>query len=377
MDKITRFLDRIRNAELPLKRWNTIVISAAAGIISLAALTVLIVDPYYRYHEPWFYDKVYYEIYATAPSILKNEDFDLLMLGTSMTRNFFIEDIEKAFDCRAVKFAASGGTAGDMVKFLNVAKKNKGDDLRQVIFAIDIYPLNKDYTHWKDFEYLYRDDHGEDYRYFFSRQTHSSMIYLVKRKLSPKRQRPHQSDRNRMFATEYKGKPYGLQPVLKDAVKNEEIHHTQTPFDPEVHRRNFYGGMLPFFDNNPQIKFIVFLPPYHIYTYCQSEHFNEAEGLIRQRSEVMKELLKRPNLVLYDFQSDSKYVTNHDFFSDVQHFSNVAAKEILQDILNGRRQITSAADVDANEQELRDVIRENMPLYYQHVKEFRAGSRSK
>ena len=280
MDKIKRFLDRIRNAELPLKRWNTIVISAAAGIISLAALTVLIVDPYYRYHEPWFYDKVYYEIYATAPSILKNEDFDLLMLGTSMTRNFFIEDIEKAFDCRAVKFAASGGTAGDMVKFLNVAKKNKGDDLRQVIFAIDIYPLNKDYTHWKDFEYLYRDDHGEDYRYFFSRQTHSSMIYLVKRKLSPKRQRPHQSDRNRMFATEYKGKPYGLQPVLKDAVKNEEIHHTQTPFDPEVHRRNFYGGMLPFFDNNPQIKFIVFLPPYHIYTYCQSEHFNEAEGPI-------------------------------------------------------------------------------------------------
>jgi hypothetical protein len=135
--------------------------------------------------------------------------------------------------------------------------------------------------------------------------------------------------------------------------------------------------MLPFFDNNPQIKFIVFLPPYHIYTYCQSEHFNEAEGLIRQRSEVMKELLKRPNVVLYDFQSDRKYVTNHDFFSDVQHFSNVAAKEILQDILNGRRQITSAADVDANEQELRDVIRENMPLYYQHVKEFRAGSRSK
>jgi hypothetical protein len=162
MHKVKEVFLRLYNAGTDNRRWSRFVICTALGIVLGAALLVVVVDPHYRYHEPWFYDKVYYEIYATAPSILKNEDFDLLMLGTSMTRNFFIEDIEEAFDCRAVKFAASGGTAGDLVNFLNVAKKNKGDDLRQVIFAIDIYPLNKDYTHWQDFEYLYRDDHRED-----------------------------------------------------------------------------------------------------------------------------------------------------------------------------------------------------------------------
>ena len=352
-------------------KWFCLTVGITFGIVGGAALLVFVVDPYYRYREPFFYDTVYYEVYATAPPLLTRQDYDLLMLGTSMTRNFFIEEIDKTFGSRSIKLAASGGTAGDLRKFFDVASEAKGEKLKQVVLSLDIYPLNKDYTHWQDFDFLYRKDHKEDYRYLFSKDTFSSIHYLIKRKTSPKRQRKHQADRNRMFATEYKGKPYGLAEVMKDAIHNERIHHGQTPYAPAVHEKNLYKVLLPLFDARPDIRFTVYLPPYHIYTYCQSEQFNEADALIKQRTQVMLELLKRPNVKLHDFQADDTLVLCHDYFSDVQHFSREAAQIVLKKLVSGSNRITTPAEVRANEKKLRQLIRENMPVYYKHLKEIK------
>jgi hypothetical protein len=158
---------------------------------------------------------------------------------------------------------------------------------------------------------------------------------------------------------------------MKDAIHNEKTHHTQTPADPAVFQKNLDKVLLPVFDAHPEIRFTVYLPPYHIYTYCQSEHFKEADALIKQRTAVMLELLKRPNVTLHDFQSDRKYVTCHDYFSDVQHFSNTAAKMILNDLKSGRRKISTKEQVLANEKELRQLISEMMPMYYAHLKQFK------
>ena len=371
MKKIYAFLKKIYQAETSYRRWAVFTVSVSGVIVIGAALTAFVVDPHYRYRKPFFYDMVYYEVYATAPHILKHQEYDLLMLGTSMTRNFFLEDINSAFKCNSVKLAASGGTATDLCKFFDVARKSKGEKLKRVVWSLDIYPLNKKGDHFSDFDFMYRDDHKEDYRYLFSRQTFSSMIYLIKRKTRPKRHRAHQSDRNRMFATEYAGKPYGLLPVIKDALHNERSHHTQTPYDAEMHQKNFYQHLLPVFDKNPDIHFTVYLPPYHIYTYCQSEKFGEADALIRQRTEVMLELLKRKNVELHDFQAAAEYVEHHDYFSDVQHFSNVAARKLLQDLVSGRRKLVSAEQVRANEQKLRQLLQKNMPEYTRNIKKYK------
>ena len=85
----------------------------------------------------------------------------------------------------------------------------------------------------------------------------------------------------------------------------------------------------------------------------------------------MKELLKRKNVTLHDFQSDREYVMNHTYFSDVQHFSVDAARRVLADLVSGRRRLTTAAEVEENTRQLQSLIRENMPLYYQYVKEFK------
>lgn len=367
--KIISYLSELFLRECSCKIWSLIVIISVAAVIGGAALIAFTVDPLYRYRMPFFYKTVYHEIYATAPALLKHEKFDLFMIGTSMTRNFFLEDIDKAFNCRSLKFAASGGTAIDLKKMVDTALEVKGKNLKRIVFSLDIYPLNKTEPHYKQFDYMYSQSHAQDYRYLFSRQTFSTIFYLLKRQLRPSGKRKYQADRNRMFSTEYDGKPYGLKAVMKDARYNAKTHHTQTPYNPEAHKKNLRDELLMMFDSNPEVDFTVYLAPYHIYTYCQSEQFKEADALIKQRTQVMLELLKRPNVKLYDFQADESIVTCHDYFSDVQHFSREAAQIVLNKIVSNRNRISTPSEVHANEKKLRQLIWENMPVYYKHLKE--------
>ena len=96
-----------------------------------------------------------------------------------------------------------------------------------------------------------------------------------------------------------------------------------------------------------------------------------ADALIRQRTCVMLELLKRKNVTLHDFQTDTDIVTRHDYFSDVQHFSNEAAKVVLKKLKQGTNLLSTPAEVRANEEKLRRLIRQNMPVYYKHLKEIK------
>ena len=372
-NKLKTIFEKIIQAEIPYKRWCKAVLFTVLGIIFSTVALVYVVDPHYRYHLPWFYDTVYYELYATAPRLLRDMEYDTLVLGSSMTRNFFLNDIDSALGGKSVKLAASGATTTDLKKFFDIAREAKGESLKRVVFSLDIYSMNKskDEAHYKEFEYLYRDDLAEEYKYFFSRQTYSSMFYLLKRKLRPKKKRQHQADVNRMFSTEYDGMRFGIREVMVDAIHNERSHHTQTPAHKENFEHSLNNCLLPMIKENPQIEFIIYLPPYHIYTYCQSQQFKEAEGLIRQRTLVMKKLLKYPNVKLYDFQADRTYVCNDDLYSDVQHFSSHAARRILADLAADRRRIRTAAEVDANERELRTLIKEQMPIYYANLKRFK------
>ncbi len=355
--------------------WCKSVVIVSLSIVLGAAALVGIVDPHYRYRLPEFYDTVYYEVYATAPRLLRDLDYNTLYLGSSMTRNIFLNDIDEVLKVRSIKLAASGAATADLAKFVDIAVKAKGKKLQQIIFSLDIYSMNKPEPHYKEFEYLYRDDLKEEYRYLFSRQTYSSMYYLLKRKYRPRKKRQHQADPNRMFSTEYAGMRFGWQEVVGDAVGNEKAHHTQTPADPEVFENTLNNILLPMVKNNPQIKFVFYLAPYHIYTYCQSEQFHEADALLKQRLRVMKELLLCSNVRLYDYQADRSLVCDHDLYSDVQHFRSTAGRMIVEKLAANHRRISSAEAADANDRELRKLIAEQMPVYYSDLEKFKNKKR--
>ena len=216
---------------------------------------------------------------------------------------------------------------------------------------------------------MYREDHKEDYKYLLSRQTFSCMYFILKRKLSPKRRRAHLTDRNRMFATDYEGKKHGLKVSLPYAKEAFARGSTQAPYNEQLFNKYFYGKVLPMIDNNPNIKFTIFMPPYYIYTLCIGEYYNIMNDLINQRTTILKELIKRKNVTLYDYQATPKYTLEDKYFCDLQHFNNAAAVEILKDLKAENRRLSTNLDIDKNEQELRNLIKSSMPKFYKDIVE--------
>ena len=350
------------HSQLSAKAWCIWVVAATSVIIGGAALLSYTVDPHYRYRLPFFYKTVYYEIYATAPRLLRDNQYDLLMLGSSMCRNYFLNDINKAFNCTSLKLAAPGATSFDLKKFSEIAINSKGDQLKNIVYMFDVYALNKTRPNYLDFDYMYKEDHWDDYKYLFSRDTFSSMIYLEKRARRPKGKRKYQTDKNRMFSTEHDKSVYGMPKVIVSAKSNLISHHTQKPYCKQSHE-TLRTELLQLIDKNPQIKFTVILPPYHIYSYCLSEYFNEADALIKQKSSVLTELLKRSNVTVHDFQSDPEIVCNGNFYNDIQHFSSKLARKVLASVAAGSHRLKSAADIEKSENALRQLIQNNMPQF--------------
>ena len=341
-------------------KWSAGIVLA---IILGAALLAFVVDPHYRYRLPRFYDTVFYEAYATAPRLLKDWDYDVLMLGSSMARNFYLDDISNTFGGKALKISAAGASSFDLKKLLDTAVAAKGDKIKKVIYLLDIYAVNKVHPNYKEFEYMYSSSHWEDYRYLFGRQTFSSMIYLVKRKTRPKGKRAIQAIPNLMFSTEHSKTRYSMEEVIGAAKYYAQIRHRQAACRPG-YEAVMKSEILAMFDNNPGIEFTVIVPPYHLYTYCLSENFGEADKLLRQKTVILKEILKRKNVRLFDFQNDAQIVCNGGYYNDVQHFSSRLARQLLQYTANGKCQLRTPEDIEANEKLLRRMIKDAMPQFY-------------
>lgn len=364
-------LSKLLFREMSCSRWGKIVILSSLLIVFTAAALVFTVDPHYRYRMPSFYELVYYKPYATAPRLLKSFDYDTLFMGSSMTRNFYLSDIDRTLGGKSLKLSAAGATPADLKKFLDIARKAKGEKLKRVFYSLETYALNKTAPCYSEFDYLYREDFKEEYRYLFSRQSYSSIYYLLKRKLRPKGKRQFQTDPDKMFSTEYPGMKFGWLPIMKEAAQNELIHNTQTPANPPAFERSLKEYLLPMVKENPGIRFYFYLAPSHIYTYCQSEQFREADDLIKQRTRVMKELIKFPNVKLYDYQADRSIVCTPGFFSDIRHFGSEGARMILKKLSCNERQLRNETEISANEKELRSLIKEQMPVYFADLKKYK------
>lgn len=366
MNKFIEVCRKVFCRESNSGKWFKWVVAVVLTVILGAAVLAFIVDPHYRYRLPHFYDTVFYEAYATAPRLFRDWNYDVLMLGSSMARNFYIDDIEKAFGGKVLKISAAGASSYDLKKLFDTAVDAKGDKLKRVIYLLDIYAVNKTLRNYKEFENMYDKDHWRDYRYLFGRQTFSSMIYLVKRKLRPKGKRALQAIPNLMFSTEHPKTRYSMNEVIASARKYERIRHRQNPFR-HGYEAVLKSEILDMFDENPGIEFTVIVPPYSLYGYCLSERFGEADKLLAQKTAVLKEVLKRKNVRVFDFQCDEKIVCNGSYFTDVQHYSSVLARRILNWTAGGQFEMHTAEEIERNEAKLRKMVKDAMPQFYKDI----------
>ena len=245
-------------------KWFKAVVISVLALVCGSALLVFIFDPYYRYRWPVFYDALYYKSYATAPRLFRQFDFDMLMLGSSMAGNFFISDIDNEFKCKSLKISVDGASSYDLKKLFDYAVAVKGGKIKQVIYLFDIYAVNKTQKRCEQFDYMYRQDFSEEYRYLFDKESLESVWYILKRPYRLKDTRKYQTDFNRMFFSEHDKSRYSMERVKASAAECAATG-VRAAVGYHGYRDIVKSEILPVFDNHPDIKFTVIMPPYHLY----------------------------------------------------------------------------------------------------------------
>lgn len=139
------------------------------GLILVAGMQIAI-DPLFQYHTPWFGLRpvITNERYQNA-GIAKTFEFDNVIIGNSLSENFRVSDISKAFGGETVKLTASGSHTLDWTYILDALSK-RDNQPKHILFNMDPYIFQASFTELKHEvpTYLYDDNYLNDMNYLFN-----------------------------------------------------------------------------------------------------------------------------------------------------------------------------------------------------------------
>ena len=117
-------------------------------------------------------------------------------------------------------------------------------------------------------------------------------------------------------------------------IANRGNDDAEAAISPAFLKQNVEERLMPLFRDHPEVRFILFLPPFTPFA------FAECRELIRARTAVMDRFLSLPNVELYDFQGVRDVCMNYDNYKDTTHYSAQISSWILEQIRLGRYRVT-------------------------------------
>ncbi len=349
------------NDSITAKSWFWTTLGAMFATPALIALAVFVVDPFQHYRRPTFYRPVFENAYYSLPGLIRNYEYDAVVIGSSMAQNFRLSDIQKNLGWNAVKLTPPGCYAATANLLLKMTVEE--GRASHVLFGID-YPvfaadINEHRTRLP--MYLYDKNPWNDVKYLWNKDVLTgAMVDVVKSNLGTREKDRLRTNSNLMWAWDLgNGKrEYGL-----DIVQENESDHPLdlTPFAQaslEHLTKNFRVNVLAPMKQNPDTDFVIFLPPYSILFWKYAEDTECLEKMIRFKALMVEELAALPNVRIADFQTEEEVIADFANYKDSSHFSPEISRWILECIGAGEN-IVEAVDVQAELKFFKRIVSRN------------------
>ena len=308
-------------------------IRAAIGFFFCCILLVFAVDPYVCYHRSFVLRQVYQKSIAMIPGLLRHEDFDSMMIGSSMAQNFDVGEINSIFRVNCIKTTTAGLPSETLSVYLDKAIAARGKKLKKIFVCFDFWMFSKDGVRLHDrYKYLYRDSFFAP-EYFFSADTFESVFNAVLTNIvypwdATAKQ---EADRNKMFANKPRIR-YGKK-ILFRSIARDSGSVPQAGINIQ---RNIRRDLIAHICKNPEIRFEIILPPYSIYYWALLKHHNLLEQNLELRNALAAELATFSNVRLHDLQAEKSVICEPDNYRDSTHYSRKISSWILEAVHSGQ-----------------------------------------
>ena len=342
------------------------------GIPMLAfAMFIVITDPFYHYHRPWFgMPVVLGDVVYQTPGNAANLEYSGAIVGTSMTENFRVSWFDEELGWDTMKLSYSGATSNDIHKILECMYRNDRK-VEHILMDLNDYQLSEpaDEVYVERPEYLYNKTVLDDYRYLYN---HDVFVLGVERVLSALR---GEGSNIETAYTWEDAELFGKQKVLdgvRDTKENllkereERVELKEGSSEEAISRdieearkvcQDNLDNILPFIEKHPETEYIIFFPPYSMLYWEQVMLEDEVEEKMAMYTHAIEQLLAYDNVKIYYFHGED-FTDNLDDYRDVTHYKPEINRYVFEYIREDKNRLTE------------DNYTEELDRVYQKVKNY-------
>ncbi len=318
------------------------IATVAIGVVTIVLLNTL-VDPlrFFTDHSIAGFDKQ--ERFRSA-GLLRNKDYDAILLGSSMAKNYVIADINRLFKSTSLLLPISGGTLYEQATMARLALATGKPKL--VIWEIYDEILIAGVEETREGAgfplYMYDDNSLNDIFYVFNFNTTLASLKAIADWLKGKRHRPDEWQTIEYTAHKYR---FGCPEVMQLQLVNGGLPNGKEDRARAIEdsMRNIDSNLLAVVRANPEVEFKLFSPPvsYPYQALQQQRQPNKFRAMVAAKMYAYEELSKETNVTLYDFASASSITKDFAHYRDLMHFSGELSQQLLKRMASDQNRLAS------------------------------------
>lgn len=315
------------------KTWSLWFLAGYMIMMLVIGLTGVIVDPYFHYHKPL--DGISYsykeEEYVNH-GIIKNFDYDAMITGTSMTKAFKVSEADELFDKSFVRITNQGEGFKRINENIELAIQSQ-PQLSMVIRSIDAdwFISAPDWQGYDEYpEYLYDTIVWNDVEYLYNKEIMiRDLIPAIVRSI---REEPTDNfDNYGIGRWSSNGRESFLQNYQRPEKSDQIPDKQETEEYFQMLKANVDQNMVSVIENNPDVTFYLFIPPYSI---CWWDTLHQTgEEILKRRLDleayVVERLVNYDNVKLFSFNNNFEMICDLNNYVDICHYVDEVNSQIL------------------------------------------------
>lgn len=308
---------------------------------------VVRIDPFFHYHEPNI--NSYYYVLDNERSqndgISKHFQYNAMITGTSMTRNFKTSEFDDIFGVNSIKVPYSGGSYKEINNNISRALSHNRD-LKIIVRGLDMghFLWKADYMR-TDLgaypTYLYDNNILNDVNYVFNRDVIFNRVYAMMNANDADDFQPGITSfddyGNFMAWTQW-----GVHTVYPEGVNylgiGEPIHLSQE--EKMIIDENVEKNVTSIAEQYPNVTFYYFFPPYSAAWWQVQVEGGTIYKQIEAEQYIIEKILQYSNIKLYSFNNRTDIITNMNNYKDSFHYGSWINSLILKWMHEGEYQLT-------------------------------------
>lgn len=299
-------------------------------LLFAVAIFNFIIDPYEIYKVPTIRKSLYAFSSHIKAGLIKNRNFDSIILGSSMTQNFITNEVEEKLHYKKVlKLSESGANISEIFTILNAALNT--NKVKNVFMGVDI----ESFANLKNELpiYLYGDSPFLSLKYILNLNTTlDSIVVLGAVILYDENNIKFKYDKIFEWQYNIQESDFSSKNALKyyEQEKTKVRNNTNIIQTQKAQKENI-NKLAKIAQKNPNIKFIFFYPPYSVLFYKAMKE-EALSSFLYIKNYFNQQMLSLKNVKIYDFQDIFKIVANLNFYKDTTHYHQKINTWILKQI---------------------------------------------